>query len=107
MRMQLSRLQLPGQRVKRKPERAGLRRVVAAQASGEIAVVVVSEVSAVVVAAGAVDNCRKEKQWRDYVLNILRVRLATRKIKKRPSGRLASASCSRRLNMKISLLCVE
>src|SRR5437588_11851350 len=107
MRMQLSRLPLHARLVRRKPVRAGLYRVVVAAVSEVSVVVAVSEASVVVAAAAAVDSCRKEQQWQNYVLSILRVRLATRRIKKRPSGRLASANCSRRLNMKISLLYVE
>src|SRR5436189_5285505 len=106
--MQLSRLPLHALRGKRKPVRAGLEGGVVAVASEVIdAAAVVNEVSVVVAAATVVDSCRKEQQWQKYVLNILRVRLATQRIKKPPSGRLASANCSRRLNMKISLLYVE
>src|SRR2546421_6138893 len=109
--MGVRRLRRRGWLMKRNPVRAGLGGAVVALGSEVSAAgvggVVVNEVTVVVAGETAVDSCRKEQQWQKYVLNILRVRLATRRIKKRPSGRLASANCSRRLNMKISLLYVE
>src|SRR2546422_424972 len=112
MPMQLSRQQQRALLVKRKLVRAGLQGAVVAEASAGIVVVaesaetVVAEASAgiVVVAESAEDSRRKEKQWQNYVLNILRVRLVIQRIKKQLFERLASASCSRRSNMKISLL---
>src|SRR3954470_9144277 len=111
MPMQLSRQQQRALLVKRKLVRAGLQGAVVAEASAGIVVVaeiaetvVVAEASAgiVVVAESAEDSRRKEKQWQNYVLNILRVRLVIQRIKKQLFERLASASCSRRSNMKIS-----
>src|SRR6266567_352912 len=101
MPMQLSRQKQRALLVKRKLVRAGLQGGVVAEASAGI---VVAEASAgivvVVVEESAEDSRRKEKQWQNYVLNILRVRLVIQRIKKQLFERLASASCSRRSNMK-------
>jgi hypothetical protein len=85
-------------------ESAGI--VVVVEESAETVVAEESAGIVVVVEESAEDSRRKEKQWQNYVLNILKVRLATRRIRRRRFERLASASCSRRSNMKIILLCV-
>jgi hypothetical protein len=68
--MQLSRLLLHVLPVKRKLVRAGPYRVVVVAVIEVTVVVAVIEATVVVAMLTAVDSCRKEQQWQNYVLNI-------------------------------------